>query len=173
MAAQREWYEKDYYKVLGVSDTASAKEITKAYRKLARELHPDKNPGNKLSEDKFKAISEAYDVLSDDTKRKEFVEVKNEADSLIYSASQSLSEHGDKLDAELKEKVQSAIDAVKESLEREDAPEAIKVKVSELQATTMKIGESVYKAKSDTTGSKADEGAGTVDADYEEKPKDK
>ena len=66
MAAQREWYEKDYYKELGVADTASAKEITKAYRKLARELHPDKNPGNAESEERFKAVSAAYDVLGDE-----------------------------------------------------------------------------------------------------------
>ncbi len=76
MAAQREWYEKDYYKELGVADTASAKEITKAYRKLARELHPDKNPGNPEAEERFKAVSAAYDVLGDETKRAEYDEVR-------------------------------------------------------------------------------------------------
>ena len=76
MAAQREWFEKDYYKVLGVADTASAKEITKAYRKLARELHPDKNPGNAGAEERFKAVSAAYDVLGDETKRAEYDEVR-------------------------------------------------------------------------------------------------
>src|SRR5580692_7357765 len=60
MAAQREWFEKDYYKVLGVVPTASDKEITRAYRKLAKEHHPDANPG---SEERFKEISAAYDVL--------------------------------------------------------------------------------------------------------------
>ena len=53
MAAQREWFEKDYYAVLGVPETATAKEITKAYRKLARDLHPDKNPGDAVAEEKF------------------------------------------------------------------------------------------------------------------------
>ena len=76
MAAQREWYEKDYYKVLGVSDTASAKEITKAYRKLARQLHPDANPGNDAAESRFKEVASAYDVLGDDTKRAEYDEVR-------------------------------------------------------------------------------------------------
>ncbi len=76
MAAQREWFEKDYYKILGVSDTATAKEITKAYRKLARELHPDKNPGNAAAEERFKAVSAAYDVLGDETKRAEYDEVR-------------------------------------------------------------------------------------------------
>ena len=76
MAAQREWFEKDYYKTLGVSDTATAKEITKAYRKLARELHPDKNPGNAAAEERFKAVSAAYDVLGDETKRAEYDEVR-------------------------------------------------------------------------------------------------
>jgi molecular chaperone DnaJ len=76
MTAQREWYEKDYYKTLGVSATADAKEITKAYRKLARELHPDANPGNAKAEEKFKEVSGAYDVLGDDTKRKEYDEVR-------------------------------------------------------------------------------------------------
>src|SRR6185437_14116114 len=73
MAAQREWFEKDYYKVLGVVPTASDKEITRAYRKLAKEFHPDANPG---SEDRFKEISAAYDVLGDPEKRKEYDEVR-------------------------------------------------------------------------------------------------
>jgi molecular chaperone DnaJ len=76
VAAQREWYEKDYYKVLGVSDTATAKEITKAYRKLARDSHPDTHPGDDASEDRFKEVSTAYDVLGDDAKRKEYDEVR-------------------------------------------------------------------------------------------------
>ncbi|MDA8355949.1 MAG: molecular chaperone DnaJ [Actinomycetota bacterium] len=73
MAAQREWFEKDYYQVLGVSSTASAKEITKAYRQLAKRYHPDANPG---SEDRFKEISSAYDVLGDPVRRKEYDEVR-------------------------------------------------------------------------------------------------
>jgi DnaJ-class molecular chaperone len=56
---------KDYYKVLGVDKTASTDEIKKAYRKLAMKYHPDKNPGNKQAEEKFKEINEANDVLSD------------------------------------------------------------------------------------------------------------
>jgi len=73
----KDYYEKDFYKELGVTKTSSSAEIKKAYRKLARDLHPDKNPGNKLAEDKFKAVSEAYDVLSDDTKRKEYDEARS------------------------------------------------------------------------------------------------
>jgi molecular chaperone DnaJ len=73
MAAQREWFEKDYYKVLGVVSTASDKEITRAYRKLAKQYHPDANPG---SEERFKEISAAYDVLGDAEKRKEYDEVR-------------------------------------------------------------------------------------------------
>ena len=76
MAAQREWFEKDYYKVLGVKDDAAPKDITKAYRKLARELHPDKNPGDAASEERFKEVSAAYDVLGDEAKRKEYDEVR-------------------------------------------------------------------------------------------------
>ena len=76
MAAQREWFEKDYYKVLGVTDDAAPKDITKAYRKLARELHPDKNPGDAAAEERFKEVSAAYDVLGDETKRKEYDEVR-------------------------------------------------------------------------------------------------
>ena len=73
MAAQREWFEKDYYKVLGVVSTATDKEITRAYRKLAKQHHPDANPG---SEERFKEISAAYDVLGDPEKRKEYDEVR-------------------------------------------------------------------------------------------------
>ena len=75
MAAQREWFEKDYYQVLGVAADASQKDITKAYRKLARELHPDKNPGNAGAEERFKEVSAAYDVLGDEAKRAEYDEV--------------------------------------------------------------------------------------------------
>src|SRR5262245_25713804 len=59
----------DYYKLLGVSRSANAEDIKKAYRKLARRHHPDVNPGNADSEDQFKKISEAFDVLSDPKKR--------------------------------------------------------------------------------------------------------
>ncbi|WP_116995536.1 molecular chaperone DnaJ [Desertimonas flava] len=76
MAAQREWFEKDYYKVLAVSPTASPKEITKAYRKLARELHPDANPGDAAAEERFKEVSVAYDVLNDPATRAEYDEVR-------------------------------------------------------------------------------------------------
>ena len=75
MAAQpqREWFEKDYYKVLGVPEEATDKDIRRAYRKLAKEHHPDSNPGH---EDRFKEISAAYDVLSDDEKRTAYDEVR-------------------------------------------------------------------------------------------------
>jgi molecular chaperone DnaJ len=76
MAPQREWFEKDYYAVLGLQKGATEKEITRAYRKLAKQYHPDANPGNKDAEEKFKDISAAYDVLSDAGKRKEYDEVR-------------------------------------------------------------------------------------------------
>jgi molecular chaperone DnaJ len=76
MTAQREWFEKDYYAILGVPKDAPAKDITKAYRKLARENHPDAKPGDAAAEERFKEISSAYDVLSDDEKRREYDEVR-------------------------------------------------------------------------------------------------
>ncbi|MDH4144324.1 MAG: DnaJ domain-containing protein, partial [Acidimicrobiia bacterium] len=76
MAPQREWFEKDYYKVLGVSESASQKDITKAYRQLARKNHPDANPGDDTAADRFKEISAAYDVVGDAAKRKEYDEVR-------------------------------------------------------------------------------------------------
>ncbi len=73
MPVHREWFEKDYYAVLGVSSNASPKEITKSYRKLARTHHPDASGGN---EDRFKEVSAAYDVLGDQTKRAEYDEAR-------------------------------------------------------------------------------------------------
>ena len=69
-----DWAQKDFYKILGVSKSASQAEIKKAYRKLARDNHPDSNPGNNAAEDRFKDVSEAYSVLSNEKKRKEYDE---------------------------------------------------------------------------------------------------
>ncbi|WP_459548389.1 molecular chaperone DnaJ [Nocardia sp. X0981] len=74
--SQREWIEKDFYKELGVSSNASTEEIKKAYRKLARDLHPDANPGDPKAEERFKAVSEAHTVLSDPAKRAEYDETR-------------------------------------------------------------------------------------------------
>ncbi|WKD58237.1 Chaperone protein DnaJ [Corynebacterium capitovis DSM 44611] len=76
MAMQQEWVNKDYYGDLGVSSGASTSDIKKAYRKLARENHPDSNPGDKAAEEKFKRVAEAYDVIGDEAKRKEYDELK-------------------------------------------------------------------------------------------------
>ncbi len=72
----KDWIEKDFYKVLGVSKDAKPEEIKKAYRKLARENHPDANPGNPEAEKRFKEVSEANDVLSSESKRKEYDEAR-------------------------------------------------------------------------------------------------
>ncbi|MFC6158381.1 molecular chaperone DnaJ [Kribbella jiaozuonensis] len=72
----KDWLEKDFYKVLGVSKTAEADEIKKSYRKLARKYHPDSNAGDASAEAKFKEVSEAYDVVGDPKKRKEYDEAR-------------------------------------------------------------------------------------------------
>src|SRR6476659_1169802 len=74
--AQREWVEKDFYKELGVSSDASEQDIKRAARKLLAENHPDRNPGNQAAEDRYKAVSEAKEVLTDPAKRKEYDETR-------------------------------------------------------------------------------------------------
>ena len=75
--AAKDLYEKDLYKILGVSKNDKPDAVKKAYRKLAKDLHPDKTKGDKKLEDRFKEVSEAYEVLSDDKKRAEYDEMRD------------------------------------------------------------------------------------------------
>lgn len=79
--AQRDWITKDFYKILDVPETAAKAEIKKAYRKLAQKYHPDANEGDAAAEARFKEISEAHSVLTDDTKRREYDEMRRLAAS--------------------------------------------------------------------------------------------
>jgi molecular chaperone DnaJ len=76
VTAQREWFEKDYYAVLGVPQSATEKDLSRTFKKLAKQYHPDANPGNAEAEERFKEISAAYDVLGDAAKRAEYDEVR-------------------------------------------------------------------------------------------------
>ncbi len=78
---KREWFEKDYYQILGVAKNATHAEIKKAYRKLAQQHHPDANPGDATAEERFKEISAAYDVVGDEDKRKRYDQVRDMAAS--------------------------------------------------------------------------------------------
>lgn len=74
--SQQDYFEKDYYKILGVSKDVDASELKKVFRKLAKDLHPDKNPDNPKAEERFKEVSEAYEVLSNPKTRAEYDEVR-------------------------------------------------------------------------------------------------
>src|SRR5689334_22443473 len=86
--------QKDYYGALGVKKGASAEEIRKAFRKLARKYHPDVNPGDKSAEEKFKAISEANDVLSDPKKRKIYDQLGFYSDNIDPAAAEAYARGG-------------------------------------------------------------------------------
>ena len=77
MSGNADWANKDFYKVLGVSKDADQATIKKAYRKLARANHPDGHPGDKAAEDRFKQVAEAYDVVGDTAKRKEYDDMRS------------------------------------------------------------------------------------------------
>src|SRR5574337_442277 len=85
---------KDYYEILGVKKSASAEDIRKAFRKLARKYHPDVNPGDKSAEEKFKAISEANDVLSDPKKRKIYDQLGFYSDNIDPAAAEAYARGG-------------------------------------------------------------------------------
>jgi molecular chaperone DnaJ len=86
--AAKDLYEKDYYAILGVDKKADATTIKKTYRSLARELHPDKTKGDKKLEDRFKEVSEAYEILSDVKKRSEYDQARQAFQSGAYRAGQ-------------------------------------------------------------------------------------
>src|SRR5271157_3200555 len=85
---------KDYYATLGVKKTATPEEIRKAFRKAARKYHPDLNPGNKKAEEKFKEISEANDILSDEKKRKIFDQFGFYSDNIDPAAAEAAARGG-------------------------------------------------------------------------------
>jgi molecular chaperone DnaK len=118
-----------------------------------------------------KMVKDAESNAAEDKKKKELVEARNHADSLVYSTEKSLTEFGDKVSAEDKKKIEDDIAAVKAALEKGDAEEVKKL-TQELVQSSMKLGEAVYKAQQAAGGDAAAAGdapkEGVVDADFEE-----
>src|SRR6266853_1493927 len=85
---------KNYYEILGVKKSASADDIRKAFRKLARKFHPDVNPGDKVAEEKFKTLSEANDVLSDPKKREIYDQVGFYSDNIDPATAEAYARAG-------------------------------------------------------------------------------
>ncbi|MGF1476185.1 MAG: molecular chaperone DnaK [Geminicoccaceae bacterium] len=129
-----------------------------------------------LSDDEIeRMVQEAEENAEEDQKRRELIEARNQADSLIYSTEKSLGEHGDKIEASEKTAIEEAVAALKTSLESEDL-EDIRAKTQTLAQVSMKLGEAMYKAQAETAGEPGEgdgdgPGAnddGVVDADFEE-----
>ena len=76
--------QKDYYSILGVKKSASQEQLKKAYRNLAKKYHPDANPGDKVAEERFKEVSQAYEILSDPKKRRQYDQMKDAAFSFDF-----------------------------------------------------------------------------------------
>ena len=92
--ASQDWFDKDFYKVLGVSKDVSDADLKKTYRKLARKYHPDSNPGDTAAEAKFKEISEAYSVLSDAEERAEYDQIRAMGSGARFTAPGSSGQGG-------------------------------------------------------------------------------
>src|SRR6188508_2181508 len=84
--ASQDWFDKDFYKILGVSKDISEADLKKTYRKLARQYHPDSNPGDAKAEARFKEISEAHSVLADPELRKEYDQIRAMGSGARFSA---------------------------------------------------------------------------------------
>ncbi len=142
---------RDYYDVLGVNKSASPQELKSAYRKLAVKYHPDK-------------------------KKRESVDVRNQADTLIHSTEKNLKEHGSKVSDAEKKAIEDSSSALKEAL-KSDNIEDIKKKTEALVQASMKLGEAIYKSqqnkkpdsdKDDGNDNKGKKDDNVVDADFEE-----
>jgi len=133
-----------------------------------------------LSDDEIEGmVKDAESHASEDKKRKELVEARNNADSLVYSTEKNLKDHGDKVDADTKAKIEQDLEALKSALEEEDVSD-IEEKTQALMASSMKLGEAMYKAEQDeaaetgeATASTDENGDTIVDAEYEEVDEDK